>query len=173
MDSTPKTHYEVLGVSRSTTPKDIKKAYRRLATKFHPDRNPNDSSAEKRFKEVSEAFITLSDPKKRRFYDRRFEPIETVLGFFELNPDAQHAFDLLREHAPVKSQRGADTLLIVDVEASLVEQGGMVPITLSGKQESFFLRVLPGETLARLPHLGALGCNGGEAGDLWIKLVPK
>jgi molecular chaperone DnaJ len=63
-------YYEVLGVGRDITEADLKKAYRRLAMKFHPDRNPNDTQAESSFKEVKEAYEVLADPKKRAAYDR-------------------------------------------------------------------------------------------------------
>ena len=63
-------YYEVLGVSRSAGPDELKKAYRRLALEHHPDRNPDDSEAEELFKEASEAYAVLSDPEKRSQYDR-------------------------------------------------------------------------------------------------------
>jgi molecular chaperone DnaJ len=63
-------YYEVLGVKRDAKPEDIKKAYRRLARKYHPDVNPGDKKAEERFKLTSEAHDVLSDPKKRSVYDR-------------------------------------------------------------------------------------------------------
>jgi len=73
-----KDYYEILGVPRSATEKDLKAAYRKLARKFHPDVNPGDKSAEEKFKEVSGAFAVLSDPDKRAKYDRggheAFEP---------------------------------------------------------------------------------------------------
>ncbi|MDD7804212.1 MAG: molecular chaperone DnaJ [Endozoicomonas sp. (ex Botrylloides leachii)] len=63
-------YYEVLGVQKSASEKDIKKAYRRMAMKYHPDRNPDDKKAEESFKEVNEAFEILSDEQKRRAYDQ-------------------------------------------------------------------------------------------------------
>jgi molecular chaperone DnaJ len=73
-----KDYYEILGVARSATEKDLKTAYRKLARKYHPDVNPGDKSAEEKFKEVSAAFAVLSDPEKRAKYDRgghaAFEP---------------------------------------------------------------------------------------------------
>lgn len=62
--------YEILGVSRSASPEEIKKAYRKVAMQYHPDRNPGDKSAEDKFKEAAEAYEILNDPDKRSQYDR-------------------------------------------------------------------------------------------------------
>ena len=63
-------YYEVLGVEKNADEAAIKKAYRVLAKKYHPDVNPGDADAEKKFKEASEAYAVLSDPEKRRQYDQ-------------------------------------------------------------------------------------------------------
>ncbi|HVN85300.1 MAG TPA: molecular chaperone DnaJ [Candidatus Binatia bacterium] len=82
-------YYEVLGVSRSATEDEIKKAYRKLALKYHPDRNPGDKAAEERFKEASEAYQILSDGDRRAQYDRfghaAFEQGGMGAGGFDFN----------------------------------------------------------------------------------------
>ena len=65
-----KDYYKTLGVERNASEEDIRKAYRKLAMQYHPDRNPNDKQAEERFKEINEAYQVLNDPKKRSHYDR-------------------------------------------------------------------------------------------------------
>ena len=68
--STRRDYYTVLGVARTATEKDIKTAYRKLARKHHPDVNPGDKKSENLFKEIGEAYSVLSDPEKRKKYDR-------------------------------------------------------------------------------------------------------
>lgn len=63
-------YYQILGVSRNATQQEIKSAYRKLAVKYHPDRNPGDPTAEEKFKEAAEAYAVLGDPEKRAQYDR-------------------------------------------------------------------------------------------------------
>src|SRR5262245_43033991 len=66
----PRDYYETLGVKKDASEADIKRAYRKLARQYHPDRNPGDKQAEERFKEVQDAYDVLSDKEKRAYYDR-------------------------------------------------------------------------------------------------------
>src|SRR5436190_4105753 len=74
-----KDYYEALGVKKSASAEDIRKAFRKLARKHHPDVNPGDKASEEKFKTISEANDVLSDPKKRKIYDQ--------LGFYSDNID--------------------------------------------------------------------------------------
>ena len=65
-----KDYYKILGVERNASEDEIRKAYRKMAMQYHPDRNPNDKQAEERFKEINEAYQVLNDPTKRSHYDR-------------------------------------------------------------------------------------------------------
>ena len=73
-----KDYYKILGVDRSANENEIKRAYRKLALKYHPDRNPNNPGAEEKFKEINEANQVLSDPKKRSHYDQIGESVPAV-----------------------------------------------------------------------------------------------
>jgi molecular chaperone DnaJ len=82
-------YYEVLGVNRNATNDELKKAYRKLAIKYHPDKNPGDKTAEQRFKEAANAYGVLSDSKKRKMYDLRGSAGLDDMGFhgFESSAD--------------------------------------------------------------------------------------
>ena len=78
-DANKRDYYEVLGVEKNATPEQIKKAYRKLAKKYHPDMNPGDDEAANKFKEVNEAYEVLSDEDKKAKYDQ--------FGFDGLDPN--------------------------------------------------------------------------------------
>ena len=81
MAENKRDYYEVLGVEKSASPEDIKRAYRKLAGKYHPDRNPGDKSAEEKFKEIGEAYEVLSDSDKRTRYDQfGFQGVDPNFG---------------------------------------------------------------------------------------------
>lgn len=84
-----KDYYKILGVQKEATDEEIKKAYRKLALKYHPDKNPNNPEAERKFKEAAEAFEVLSDKEKRKLYDTRGSEGLKASGFegFQTNED--------------------------------------------------------------------------------------
>lgn len=120
-----KDYYEVLGVSKDASLDEIKKVFRKLALKYHPDRNPGDKEAEKKFKEISNAYGVLSDPEKRKAYDQRgmaglrdmgYSGFDNVQDIFANFGDIFGDFfgdRFYREAA--RPQRGADLRLEVSV----------------------------------------------------------
>lgn len=90
-------YYEVLGVERDTSEEDVKRAYRKLAVKFHPDKNPGDQAAEDRFKELGEAYEILIDPQKRAAYDRYGHAAFQQGGIGGAGGGFHDPFDLFRE----------------------------------------------------------------------------
>jgi len=107
-------YYSILGVDRGATQEEIKKAYRKLALKYHPDRNPEDKQAEGRFKEIGEAYAVLSDQGQKGMYDRpgsnqfrhmhRFEDIFRTFGskgfFWEFGPGGDEGISRMFFHSP-------------------------------------------------------------------------
>src|SRR5476649_2314905 len=94
-------YYEILEVTREETADGTKKSYRRLAVKYHPDKNPGDKSAEEKFKELSEAYEALSDAQKRAAYDQfghaAFDPRQRARGGGAGAGGFHDPFDIFRE----------------------------------------------------------------------------
>lgn len=131
-------YYEVLGVSRSATEREIARAYRKIAVKYHPDSNPDDQDASARFKEAAEAYEVLSDPEKRSRYDRfGHAGVEGAGSQFQSTEDIFAAFhDLFGggmfgdffDRAANRPRRGDD--LRVDIELTLEEAAAGVEKTI-------------------------------------------
>lgn len=122
--------YSVLGVSKDATEDEIKKAYRRLARECHPDANPGDPDAERKFKELAQAFSILSDPEKRREFDMfgrvgsraaNFDPFDIFASFFGGSPFGTGA------QGP---QRGDDLISLLEITLDEVVKGTQKTMTL-------------------------------------------
>src|SRR5271155_2667950 len=145
-------YYKTLGVDKKATPEEIKKAYRKLARKYHPDRNPDDKEAEARFKEISQAHDVLGDPEKRKQYDTGAGPFATGAGpgggfggFGNFDFDASSMGDILSNlfggsggpggagsgRSPRQRQRverGADLEAQVSITFDQAVSGAQVPL---------------------------------------------
>ena len=137
-----KDPYAILGVKKSASEEEIKKAYRKLAREYHPDRNPDDASAEERFKEVQQAYSILSDPKKRREYDSGgifrgggFDP-----GAFRTGNFGGGLGDILsdlfgggapRAGGTARAERGRDLETEVHISFEQAMEGAQVPVSVS------------------------------------------
>jgi molecular chaperone DnaJ len=139
-------YYKTLGVEKKASAEEIKKAYRKLARKYHPDRNPDDKEAEARFKEISQAHDVLGDPDKRKQYDSGTGPFATGAGpgggfggFGNFDFDASSMGDILsnlfgaqggarRGRARPRSERGADVEAPVSITFDQAIAGAQIPL---------------------------------------------
>ncbi len=140
-------YYKTLGVDKKATPEEIKKAYRKLARKYHPDRNPGDKDAEARFKEISQAHDVLGDPEKRKQYDSGSGPFATGAGpgggfggFGNFDFDASSMGDILSNlfggaagggrgaRQRPRAERGADLEAQVSISFDQAVSGAQVPL---------------------------------------------
>lgn len=122
MATTKRDYYEILGVARGASADDLKKAYRKLAMQYHPDRNQGDKSAEEKFKEVGEAYSVLSDPEKRQRYDAFGHAGTAQMPDFGAGFGFDSAFDLFdmffgggRRRQRGGPQRGNDLRMSIDI----------------------------------------------------------
>jgi DnaJ-class molecular chaperone len=186
--------YQLLGVARTATDDEIKKAYRKLAKKLHPDVNPGNKKIESQFKEVTAAYDLLSDQEKRQRYDRgEIDESGQPRGFsgrrpggarrsanFDMDDQAGGAEDVLRDffgfgnrQRPHMRMRGAD--VSYQVEATFLEaaQGGKKRISLTDGK-TIDIAIPPGtengQTL-RLKGQGLSGAGGATAGDAFVEVI--
>lgn len=134
-----KDYYEILGVSPDASPEEVKKAYRKLAHAHHPDKNPGDTSAEERFKEIGEAYAVLSDAEKRESYNRFGTAGRGGEGFGDFEPGFGSIFDDIFEgffggragRSTRSAHRGADLRYNLEIRfedaASGVEKEIVIP----------------------------------------------
>jgi len=143
MNATKRDYYEVLGVGRDCDTPTLKSAYKKMAMKYHPDRNPNDHSAEENFKEAAEAYSVLSDPQKRAAYDRYghkglqglganqgFDP-NAFTDFSDILGDLFGMGDLFgsgQRRSRTQAQRGEDLRYDIEINLEDVMRGMSVDI---------------------------------------------
>src|SRR5205085_9403040 len=138
-------YYKALGVDKKASADDIKKAYRKLARRYHPDRNPDDKKAEERFKEVSQAYDVLGDPEKRKQYDSGTGPFATggpgggFGGFGNFDFDASSMGDILSnlfggagraQRQRPRAERGGDLEAQVSLSFDQAIAGAQVPLSV-------------------------------------------
>jgi curved DNA-binding protein len=192
-------YYEVLGAKKGASVEELKKAYRKLAVKYHPDKNPGDKQAEERFKEINEAYAVLSDPKKKEQFDQfgsnnfhqRYSQEDIFRGFdvgdmfkdqqgFSTDDIFSRIFgDAMRRQrggGGRMAAKGEDFSMEVQVTFRDAYDGGEKRIAFmrDGAREELSVKIPAGiESGAKLrvPGRGAAGRMGGPAGDLFLTVT--
>lgn len=188
-------YYKILGIDKGATEKDIKNAYRKLARKFHPDLNPNDKDAKRKFQEINEANEVLSDPEKRRKYDQFGKDWQHAEEFKKEKPHQAHSSDSRRTRSSEtyygedfseffesmfggysgsgrSSQvkyRGEDYNAELHLNLRDVYKTHKQTLTVNGKSIRITIPagIENGQTIKIAGH-GGQGINGGPDGDLYI-----
>lgn len=186
-----KDYYKILGVEKGANAEEIKKAFRKLAVKYHPDKNPGDKKAEDKFKEANEAYDVLSDPEKKKKYDElgsnwqqyaNYNPQSANTGQYKsrrTRPQDEGMFsdffesifgfnDSRRSNVRMKGEdMQAETTLTLE-EAY---HGTSRQVTLGNQKLNLKLKpgIADGQVL-KMKEKGGPGINGGPAGDLYITI---
>ena len=183
-------YYKILGVEKSTTDAEIKKKYRKLAMKYHPDKTKGDKAMEEKFKKISEAYAVLSDPKKRKEYDtfgssgfkQRYSQEDIFRGFdfgdilkdFGFGNMGGGGFGNMGGGARRQPVKGSDLIYELPLTLREIATGITKTITLnhSGSNQQISVKIPKGMITGkkiRLPGKGEASQYGGPAGDLFIK----
>lgn len=176
-----KNAYNILGVPNEASFEVIKSAYRRLAMRFHPDRNSDNPIAEKKFKEISDAYEILSDTEKRADYDKKIKPLQSIADLLIRHNSGERLLEIMLPSAPAARTNGANGVFIRKVSRDLLLEGGKfsTEIPVSGMEKTFrsvTINLTAGEVNPRwfrIKELGFTGKNGGLRGTLWLVLIPK
>ena len=193
-------YYKILGVDKSASQDDVKKAYKKLARKYHPDLNPNDPDAHRKFQEINEANEVLSDPEKRKKYDqygenwkhadefeaqqqqyRQYQNGQGGGAYWSSSDDGSEFSDFFEQMFGHRTRgggganagfRGQDYHADLNLSLREAAKTHKQILTVNGKQVRITIPagVANGQVI-KLKGYGGEGINGGPAGDLYITFV--